>query len=165
MYNQLNHQNLISLCSKPIFILLILIELLLTTSLTVNAAENHYTLSLQQYAFNSNAGGQETWALRMAKNESWEISAFANEYLRTGKYPLVGATYDLRYKICGISCPIRSFAQVGGGFSSAGPMIELLWNITPLWLFRIDFATHIYVVPYRAIAWNYPFWLGLSIPF
>ena len=126
---------------------------------------SEYSLSLQNQALAPNAGGQTAWALRFASGNSREYSLFANEYLRTGKYPLFGGLYSMRFPILGRAAPIQTFAQVGMGISSAGPVVELLWNLTPFWLLRIDFATHFYFIPQRVIVWNYPFWLGLTVPF
>lgn len=129
-----------------------------------NSSSKGYTLSFQTIAFTSNAGGQPTYSLRLAKEDQEEFTLFSNQYLITGDIPLTGIIYSKRLVWCPRNCPIGSFLQIGGGISSAGGVIEILWSLTPLWIFRIDFASHFYILLDRAVLWSYPLWLGLSIP-
>ena len=125
---------------------------------------NKRTISAQGYALAPNAGGQVAYSLRYSPEEKTEYSAFANTSLFVGKVPLSGIIYSKRLTLCE-RCLVSSFAQVGAGASLAGPMLEFDWNITPLWLLRIDFATHIYFFRIHGIVWSYPLWLGVSLPF
>ena len=125
---------------------------------------SQYTLSFQYKAMTPNAGGQQAYSLRLSEDDNYEWSIFSNQFLQTGAYPLTGLVYDWRFSICPRHCFVRSFVQIGGGVSSAGPMVEILWNITPLWLMRIDFVTHFYFAQLKPIFWNYPLWLGVSVP-
>ena len=111
-----------------------------------------------------NAGGQEAYALRRANNER-EWSLFMNQYLLAGGYPLSGISYAKRFPICELHCPIQAYVQAGGGLSTAGPLIELLWGTNIFWLARIDIATQIYFSTKRVIFWSYPLWVGFSVPF
>lgn len=143
------------------YILLVLIILFSNSS----HANSNYAISAQQYALAPNAGGQTAWSLRLSKNDDREYSIFVNEYLQTGSFPLMGTTYDFKYALCGRSCFLQSAALIGFGISSAGPLVNLTWSFTPLWIVRIDFSTHIYAIPSRLIVWNYPLWLGITVPF
>ena len=127
-------------------------------------AEN-YTLSLQYKATTPNAGGQDVYGLRLSFEDDWELGFFSNQLLVTGSLPLSGIVLDKRFVVCSRSCPVRVFFQLGAGISMAGPVVEALWSLTPLWLFRIDFATHFYFSQATPIIWNYPLWIGLSLPF
>jgi hypothetical protein len=142
-----------------------LVAIVLAHGYAATAHARDYALALQGAALAPNAGGQEAWALRFATDNSREYSIFANEYLRTGDYPLVGAIYSFRFPIFSRVWPIYSFVQIGAGASSAGPVAEFLMNLTPAWVVRIDFSTHFYAIPERVIVWNYPFWVGLTVPF
>lgn len=124
-----------------------------------------YTLSLQVKAMTSNAGGQDSYALRWAQDERWEIAAFSNQYLLTGRLPLSGLSYHWRFVVCPRRCFLHSFVQLGVGLSTAGPLLALEWSLTAFWLLRLDLATHIYFAQVRPIIWSYPLWLGLSLPF
>jgi hypothetical protein len=150
--------------ARGIFLLGLLVALTFGSGASVGHS-TEYSLSVQTAALAPNAGGQEAWSLRFSSGNTREYSVFANNYLRTGKYPLFGGLYSMRFPILGRGSPVQSFAQIGIGASSAGPMAEVLWNLTPLWLLRIDFATHFYFIPTRVIVWNYPFWIGATLPF
>lgn len=128
-------------------------------------AKDDYTLSLQYRAMTANAGGQQAYALRLSHDDKGEFLLFSNFFLLTGTWPLTGFAYDRRFVICSRSCFVRSFFQIGIGATTAGPLVELLWNITPFWLFRIDVVTHFYFSQIKPIFWNYPLWIGFSVPF
>lgn len=152
---------------KILSVTLLWLSLLLGSSPGRSAAEER-NLTLQALALAPNAGGQTVWALRYSSalaSGGTEYTLFGNEYLITGNYPLMGGVYSWRFPIIGRKWPIQSFAQLGLGASSAGPMTELLWSISPFWVIRIDFATHFYARLDRAIVWNYPSWIGLTVPF
>lgn len=127
-------------------------------------AGDYNTISLQYISFAPNAGGQFAYAIRWAHNDSREYSLFSNQFLNTGKYPLSGAIYSIRFPLCP-RCVVSTSGEIGAGLTNAGPMIELDWNLTVLWVARIDFATHLYFPTVRAIAWSYPLWLGITVPF
>ena len=131
----------------------------------VFAKSRQYAVTAQQYALAPNAGGQQVYSLRLSVDDRIEYSVFSNQYLMTGKYPLSGFIYDWRFPVCEQGCFLQSFAQIGVGLATAGPLVAITWNLTPFWLFRIDFSTHIYASVDRVIVWNYPFWLGLTVPF
>lgn len=118
--------------------------------------------SLQGMALAPNAGGQQAIALRRATAKS-EWTVFANEYLRAGNQPLVGALYGLRFPVMGRSRGLQMIFETGVGVSSVGPMVELLWGTTLLWSVRLDVATHLYLAKERAILWSYPLWIGVSV--
>lgn len=132
---------------------------------TASAKPQSKTLSMQYQSFTANAGGQEAWSLRLSMNDRIEYSIFANKYLTAENYPLLGAIYSLRLPILSRKYPIRSFTQLGAGLTNIGPVVELLWSFTPLWIFRIDFSTHFYFTRSRMITWSYPLWVGISVPF
>lgn len=147
-------------------------------SASASAAENRYTLTAQYESLAPNAGGQIAYGLRLANN-NWEGGIFSNQYLTAGGLPLSGAVFDRRFAICDDSCWWQFFVQVGGGFSNAGPLAEVTWAtiipLLPIWLptsapkyypaLRIDITSHIIFSRYRGIAWSYPLWVGVSIPF
>ncbi|MFK7826528.1 MAG: hypothetical protein AB8G05_20465 [Oligoflexales bacterium] len=143
----------------------LLINFLLIINSNLLQAKEDYTLSLQYRSMTSNAGGQQAYALRLSHNDQGEILLFSNLFLLTGRWPLTGVAYDWRFVICSRDCFVRSFFQMGAGATTAGPLIELLWSITPLWLFRIDVVTHFYFSQLKPIFWNYPLWIGFSVPF
>ncbi len=148
---------------------LILLGIVLVLVFAIDVQESFgfpygYTVSAQGLALAPNAGGQRAWSLRLAENDQVEYSLFVNEYLVTGSVPLTGVSYGWRYSLCGRICPLRMFAQLGAGVSTAGPVVEVIWSVTPLWLLRVDIATHFYFLTDRAILWSYPFWLGVSVP-
>ena len=120
-----------------------------------------YSLLLKSHT--SNAGGQDAYSLRRSSDET-EWNLFINTYLLAGNEPLVGATYNKRYAICGHSCFWQFYVQAGIGGSTAGPVVELLWGTVFLWVVRIDIATQIYITRERAVFWSYPAWVGLSMP-
>ena len=126
---------------------------------------NYDTISLHYKSWTSNAGGQVAYSLKWAHNDEWEWNLFSNQFLITGDFPLTGLTYGLRFPVCKRSCFISMFGQAGIGLSSAGPVVEFLWSLKPLWLFRIDMVTHLYFSQPQPIVWSYPFWLGMSVPF
>ena len=123
------------------------------------------TVSFQYQSWTSNAGGQQSYGLRWAIDESQEWALFSNQYLMAADLPLSGIVWDLIFPVSPTSCALSMWIQAGVGLSSAGPVVEFLWSIRPLWLFRIDFATHLYFSGPKPIVWNYPFWLGINIPF
>ena len=123
-------------------------------------------ITIQYLSLAPNAGGQNSYALRLGLDQDKrELGFFANQYLNAGGLPLIGVIYSIRFPLCQHSCLVRSVFQLGGGFSSAGPMVEFLWSTIPLWFFRIDIATHVYATTTLPILWNYPLWLGLTLPF
>ena len=140
-----------------------LLSVLLLAGAGVAAETKHTTYSLQALAFAPNAGGQQAYALRRATDKS-EWALFANTYLQTGGGPLLGGGYDLRMPVCDQSCFWQFYAQIGGGLSTVGPYVEVLWGTNLFWIMRLDIATHFYVTASRAIFWSYPLWAGLSLP-
>lgn len=120
--------------------------------------------AFQWLAFAPNAGGQAAYAARIG-NDAYEWSLFSNSYLQTGPLPLSGILLSKRYTLCGQECFWQVYAQIGAGLSTAGPAVEFLWGTIPLWVFRIDFATHMYITQKRAITWSYPLWVGLTYAF
>ena len=129
----------------------------------VSYAGELYQTAVMAQSFAPNAGGQVVYALRRG-TDSHEWSVFSNQYLKAGSYPLTGALYSKRYTLCGISCPVQFFGQLGVGASTAGPMLEFLWSINFLWVGRLDFVSHLYFTKQRIVVWNYPIWLGVSLP-
>jgi hypothetical protein len=121
-------------------------------------------VSFQYIALTGNAGGQNAYALSLAQNNTREFGLFVNQHLSTGKIPLSGATYSLRYLLSPDYYVLTSFVQLGGGISTAGPLLALTWNITALQVVRIDMTTHIYFPQIRPLIWNYPLWLGITLP-
>ena len=132
-------------------------------AMPVFAANDAVTYSLQIGALAPNAGGQTAYALRRATDED-EWFLFQNQYLSAGPLPLIGVGYDRRFPICDQSCFWQFYVQVGGGVSTAGPMVEILWGTNLFWLLRIDVGTHFYVTKERVITWSYPLWTGISLP-
>lgn len=142
------------------------------------AKEGHYVLTTQAQALAPNAGGQQAYGLRVA-GPTYEWGAFANSYLLVNEKPLLGATFDYRFAFCKKNCWWQLFTQLGGGASTAGPVLEATWGLmlplVPLWLpgaapkhipaLRIDLTTQMYLIQWRGITWSYPLWAGLSIPF
>ncbi len=128
-----------------------------------SGANKMATYSLQVAAFAPNAGGQEAYALRRATDKV-EWSVFVNRYLYAGDYPLMGATYDWRFPICDQSCFWQFYIQAGVGLSTTGPVLEVLWGTTLLWVARVDIATQMFFQSNRLISWSYPLWIGVSIP-
>lgn len=124
-----------------------------------------YTLSLLSKAYTANAGGQDVYGLKLAIDDRTEYTLFANQYLITGAFPLTGLIYSKRLVWCPRSCVISSFIQTGIGISSAGPLVEFTWSLTPLWVLRIDISSHYYFFQIRPMQWSYPLWFGLSLPF
>jgi len=146
--------------------LLLLIAVTALFNATKSAAagsDDRVTYSLMLQSLAPNAGGQQAYALRRGTDKI-EMSLFANRSLYAGNFPLMGATYDWRFAICGRSCFWQFYAQAGVGLSTAGPMVEILWSSILLWTVRIDMATHLIVIPNRVITWSYPLWVGFAIP-
>jgi len=129
------------------------------------AKDKRYSLTVQKDAWAPNAGGQQVYGLRLAVEDKNEYFIFANEALIVADYPLLGAGYAYRYPVWDRVWPLRFFAQFGLGLSSAGPMLELTFSLVNLWLFRVDISSHLYISNPRIIIWNYPLWLGITIPF
>ena len=127
---------------------------------TIGLAE---ATSIQVVALAPNAGGQNAFAFRRATDIA-EWGFFLNQSVKTGDVNLMGGGYAKRLSLCGIYCIWDFYIQAGIGLSTAGPMVEFLWGTNWLWLVRLDFATQIYLTKDRVILWNYPFWLGLSLP-
>ncbi len=158
--------------------LIILLLLVAATSTPALAAKSSYTLSAQYESLAPNAGGQIAYGLRLATN-NWEAGLFSNQYLTAGGVPLTGMVFDRRFPICDDSCWWQFFVQVGAGGSNAGPIAEVTWAtiipLIPIWLptsaprfvpaLRLDITSHMIFVRYRGIAWSYPLWLGVSVPF
>ena len=132
-------------------------------ALAETKGDKHTTYSLQALAFAPNAGGQQAYALRRATDKS-EWTLFANYYLQTAGGPLMGGGYDLRMPVCDQRCFWQFYAQIGGGVSTIGPYVEVLWGTNLFWILRLDIATHFYITAARAIFWSYPLWAGLSLP-
>jgi hypothetical protein len=128
-----------------------------------SARSERTTWSVMGMALAPNAGGQAAYSLRRATDQN-EMGVFANTYLQAGNYPLLGAVYDWRFPLCGQECFWQFFAQAGVGLSTGGPLVELTWGTIPFWILRVDVTTHIIAVPYRAVTWSYPLWVGLSLP-
>lgn len=153
------------------------ILMLIANGSSLYAKDDSYTLYGASGALAPNAGGQDTYSLRLYHDER-EYHAFMNRTLMAGGMPLYGAGYDFTFNACE-ECFWRFFVQTGVGISTAGPYLELDWGfavpILPLWLpiapprfvpqFRIDFATHVIQTTSRAITWSYPLWIGIGIPF
>ena len=129
------------------------------------AKDNTYSITIQKDAWASNAGGQKAYGLRLAVNDKNEYFIFTNEALLVEEYPLIGAGYAQRYALFSRVWPLRFFAQFGLGLSSAGPLLELTFSLVNLWVFRVDISSHVYFSLPRTIIWNYPLWLGITIPF
>lgn len=143
-----------------------------------HAKTERTTVSAQVGAFAPNAGGQEAYALRLAKGDN-EFAGFANTYLLAGGRPLLGATWSKRFAICGDECWWKFYAQVGAGATTAGPVIDTTWSMNipllPIWLprpafpwvpaLRLDVSTHFIGVRSRVVVWSYPLWAGVSVPF
>jgi len=142
------------------------------------AADDRTTVTTQFLALAPNAGGQDAYSLRVAR-DSWEAGVFSNQYLLAGDKPLTGAVLDWRFPICDTDCFWQFFVQGGGGMSNGGPVAEITWGsiipIAPLWLptsapkylpaIRLDITTQFVFVRYRAVTWSYPLWAGVSISF
>ncbi len=157
-------------------ILLVIVALL--ASSPAYAADDRTTVTGQFLALAPNAGGQEAYSLRVAR-DSWEAGVFSNQYLLAGDKPLTGAVIDYRLPICDTSCFWQFFVQGGGGISNGGPVAEITWGsiipLLPLWLptsapryvpaLRLDITTQFVFVRYRAVTWSYPLWVGVSISF
>lgn len=139
-------------------------------------ADQPWATSVQVGALAPNAGGQAVYTIR-EYHAKREYSVIANTYLSAGKYPLAAGIYSWRFPLCGEECWWQFHSQVGAGFSTAGPVVELLWGsilpVAPLWLpragpkyfpaIRIDFATHLIAIPYRVVMWSYPLWIGMTV--
>ncbi len=121
-------------------------------------------LSFQYIALTGNAGGQNAYSLSLAQENKREYNLFMNQNLSTGNYPLCGATYNLRRNLLPVEAVLTAFIQVGVGLATAGPILALTWNLTALQIVRIDVTTHLYFSQLRPIVWNYPLWLGLTLP-
>lgn len=144
-------------------IMLLFAVALASISVPAWAKSERTTWSALGLALAPNAGGQAAYSVRRATDDN-EIGVFANTYLMAGNYPLLGAVYDWRFPICGQECFWQFFAQAGVGLSTAGPLVELTWSTIPFWILRVDITTHIIAVPWRAVTWSYPLWVGLSLP-
>lgn len=142
------------------------------------AADKRYHLTAQGMALAPNAGGQEAYTLRLATND-WEAGVFRNEYITAGDYPLMGGTFEWRFPICDDACFWQFFVQAGGGGSTGGPVAHITWGtqipLLPIWLptrappyvpaLRIDFTTQMIFIKWRGVAWSYPIWAGITVPF
>ena len=142
------------------------------------AADTRYELTIQGKALAPNAGGQDSYSLKLATND-WEVGGFVNQYITAGGKPMVGGTFDYRFPICDDTCFWQFFAEAGGGASTGGPMADITWGtmipLVPLWLpmsaprylpqLRIDFTTQFIFIRWRAVTWSYPLWAGITIPF
>jgi|LauGreDrversion4_2_1035121.scaffolds.fasta_scaffold03271_9 hypothetical protein len=158
--------------------LIILLCLLAGAGTPALGAKSRYTLSAQYESLAPNAGGQIAYGLRLAKS-NWEAGIFSNQYLTAGGVPVTGVVFDRRFPICDESCWWQFFVQIGAGGSNAGPIAEVTWAtimpLLPIWLptsaprfvpaLRLDITSHMIFVRYRGIAWSYPLWLGVSVPF
>ena len=139
--------------------------LMLALSMLVPASLRAYSLmSFQYIAVTGNAGGQQAYALRLSRDNEVEYSLFVNQYFYTGRYPLSGLTYAYRFALVPARYVVSSFLQVGAGISTAGPLGVILWNLTAFHVVRLDIATHIYFPQLRPFIWNYPLWLGITVP-
>ncbi len=142
------------------------------------AKEDRYALTAQALSFAPNAGGQQAYSFRVSTS-SLEVGAFSNSYLLVSDRPLMGGTADYRFSVCKKHCWWEFFAQIGGGISTAGPLLEATWGamipLLPLWLpgpapkyipaLRLDITTQMILIQWRGITWSYPVWAGLTIPF
>lgn len=129
------------------------------------ASANQLDLSAKALAFAPNAGGQAAYAIAAATRQT-EYSLFVNTYLLTGDVPLFGVIYSRRLPLCSGSCWLwPTFLQAGAGLASAGPLLAVDWVMTPLSLLRIDMSTHLMINSKRVVAWSYPLWLGITLPF
>lgn len=143
----------------------------------VYGAENRYILSTQAMALAPNAGGQRSYGLRVARN-AIEYGGFANAYLTVDGRPIMGATANYRFSFCKKNCWWELFAQIGGGGSTAGPLLEATWGLMapvfPIWwpgfppkympMLRVDITSQMFFVQWRGITWSYPLWAGISMP-
>ena len=153
------------------------LSLFMSVGAMAYGAENRYVLSSQAMALAPNAGGQRSYSLRVARN-SIEYGAFANTYLTVDNMPIMGATADYRFSFCKKNCWWELFAQIGGGGSTAGPLLEASWGlmmpIFPIWwpgyppkylpMLRVDITSQIFLIQWRGITWSYPLWAGVSLP-
>lgn len=120
-------------------------------------------VTFQGLALASNAGGQEAYTLRLSA-DTIEYALFSNKYLLVGEQPLMGATIDARFSLCGVDCFVDAFVQIGVGGSNGGGIVELLWGTNLFWVLRMDVATHVIISDIRPVFWSYPLWIGLTIP-
>lgn len=123
------------------------------------------SISFLYKAMTANAGGQQAYSLKYQTKKGSEWSAFLNYFLLTGAFPLTGIGWVQKFDVCNKHCYIDTTATIGGGLSTAGPYLEVGWQLNPLWLFRFDFVTHFYFSGIQPIVWNYPLWLGVTLPF
>lgn len=121
------------------------------------------SVTVQGQALASNAGGQEAYSLRLS-NDNYEAGLFTNHYLLVDDKPLIGGILALRYPFCGHECWLDAFVQVGGGGSTGGGIIELLWGLNVLKILRVDVVTHVMISSERPILWSYPLWVGVTVP-
>lgn len=122
-----------------------------------------YELGLQLGATAANAGGQSALAIR-GKVNTGEWSLFHNSYLSTSEKTLIGLGYNYPVFEYDAGFWFSAYTRVGGGISTAGPLIEILWG-TKLVGLRMDIATHVYFVHNRPVTWSFPLWIGFSLLF
>jgi hypothetical protein len=144
----------------------------------VQAAPGDSDFSAQIGSFAANAGGQSAYAVRYSKNQH-QYSLFSNQYLQAGGVPVTGVTYNYILPICTKDCFWRFWSSIGAGGSNVGPIIDISWTglvpLIPIWLprghfkyvpnLRIDFTTQLMFLRTRVVAWSYPLWAGISVPF
>lgn len=156
-----------------------LISGILNLSFTALAksADKRVQIATQFLSLAPNAGGQEVFSLRAAR-ENWELSLFSNQTIYAGEYPYSGCVLHRRFPVCDASCFWQFYTAVGGGVSNGGPIMEFTWStiipLIPIWLplqapsyypaVRLDVTTQIVLIQWRAVTWNYPFWIGISVP-
>lgn len=140
-------------------------------------ASSDYTLTMQTLSLAPNAGGQTAYSARLLSSD-FEYGVFSNTYLLAGNYPLTGAVMNYHMPLCEKDCWWQFFAQAGGGISTGGPLAEITWGmilpLVPLWLptkapkyypaLRLDITSQFIFIRNRALIWNYPMWIGLSLP-
>jgi hypothetical protein len=137
--------------------------ILIFGSSIAESKDNWTYYSLQGLAYTANAGGQTSVAVRR-RAADYEWSLFGNDYLRAGGIPLIGLSWDRRFEMLGPGWPLRPYFQVGPGISTGGPFAELMWGCTIAYVLRIDIATHLIATSKRIVSWNYPFWVGMTVP-
>lgn len=134
-------------------------------------------IASQFMSFAPNAGGQEIYGLRMAK-DVWETSLFSNQSISAGNLPYSGVLLHRRFSICDDRCFWQFYVAGGVGGSNGGPVTEFTWTtvipLLPIWLpfkapsffpaLRLDITTQLVYIRWRAVTWNYPFWVGISMP-
>lgn len=138
--------------------------LMLLQSLHIYSAQSELEgLSFLNKSFAPNVDGQNAYSLKLTFTDQ-EFSLLSNEDLQAGSSSLIGVTWDYRIPSCAIYCSFSHALLLGGGLTTAGPLLELTWSFNLFWLARLDFTSHYFVSTTRLINWSYPLWLGFTLP-